>query len=99
MEEQKRIIAEEEAQALETPIDARIHKVEVPPESTLEFDAKVLKLQQQFPVFASREDAEYFSMLPLSRQDSIAVLQRAREIQMESEKENESWMKQSLSLK
>lgn len=99
MEEQKRKIAEEEAQAIETPLDARIHRVEVPSESTLEFDAKVIKLQQQFPVFASHEDAEYFSMLPLSRQDSIAVLQRAREIQLEGEKEKESWMNQSVSLK
>lgn len=81
MEERKRSIAEEELAALETPVAASINTVPVPVDTPLEFDAKVMKTMQQFPVFKSRADAEYFSMLPLSRKDSINVLRRALEIQ------------------
>ena len=94
MEEHKRTIAEEELSALETPVAARINAVPVPLDNPVEFDAKVMKTMQQFPVFKTREDAEYFSMLPLSRKDSINVLHRALEIQRE-----ESQTKQPVSEK
>lgn len=99
MEEQKRVIAEEEALALETLPSARINNVPLPIETAAEFDAKVDKLRRQFPVFVSREDAEYFSMLPLSRTDSMAVLKRAMELQAEEEEHRDDWNKQSTSSK
>lgn len=84
------LIAEEKA-ALDTPIDARIHTVELPPQSKEEIEAQGEKLWQQFPCFSTKEDAMYFSMLPLSRQDSVAVLTKAMEIEREELKQTQKW--------
>ena len=84
------LIAEEKA-ALDTPIDARIHTVDLPFESKEEIEAKGEKLWRQFPCFKTKEDAMYFSMLPLSHQDSIAVLTKAMEIERERQTVTQSW--------
>lgn len=84
------IIAEEKA-ALDTPIDARIHTVELPPQSKEEVEAQGDKLWRQFPCFKTKEDAMYFSMLPLSRQDSVAVLTKAMEIERENRSNTDKW--------
>ena len=82
-EEKKLALIKEEEDALDTPLDARIHRVELPPQTKQEVDDAADKLWRDYPCFKSREDATYFSMLPLSRQDSIAVLQRASELENE----------------
>lgn len=82
-EERKLSIIKEEKDALDTPLDARIHRVELPPQTKQEVEDAADKLWRDYPCFKSREDAEYFSMLPLSRQDSVAVLVRASEIENE----------------
>lgn len=84
------LIAEEKA-ALDTPIDARIHTVDLPPENHEEIQAKGEKLWRQFPCFKTKEDAMYFSMLPLSRQDSVAVLTKAMEIEREQNERSKKW--------
>ena len=84
------LIAEEKA-ALDTPIDARIHTVDLPPETKDEVEAKGEKLWKQFPCFKTKEDAMYFSMLPLDRKDSVMVLQKAIEIEREEAEEAKKW--------
>ena len=81
----KQELIKEEVDALDTPLDARIHRVELPPQTKQEVDDVADKLWRDYPCFKSREDAEYFSMLPLSRQDSVAVLTRASEIERETD--------------
>lgn len=79
----KQTLIKEEMDALDTPLDARIHKVDLPPQTKQEVEDVADKLWRDYPCFKSRMDAEYFSMLPLSRQDSMAVLQRASELERE----------------
>lgn len=80
-DERKLAIIKEEEDALETPKDARINHVELPPQTKKEVEDVAEKLWRDYPCFRSKEDAEYFSMLPLSRQDSQMVLVRASEIE------------------
>lgn len=80
----KQELIKEEVDALDTPLDARIHRVELPPQTKQDMDDVADQLWRDYPCFKSREDAKYFSMLPLSRQDSVAVLYRASEIQREN---------------
>lgn len=87
---EEHLIAEEKA-ALDTPINARIHTVDLPHESKEEIEAKGEKLWRQFPCFKTKEDAMYFSMLPLNRQDSMAVLTKAMEIEREKQTVTQSW--------
>lgn len=84
------LLAEEKA-ALDTPIDARIHTVEIPPQSKDEVEAQGEKLWRNFPCFKTKEDALYFSMLPLSRKDSVMVLQKAIEFEKQELEEREKW--------
>ena len=84
-------LVKEEKAALDTPIDARIHTVELPPQSEKEVDEYGEKLWRQYTCFKTKEDAMYFSMLPLSRKDSAMVLTRAMEIERQNEKETDKW--------
>jgi hypothetical protein len=82
-EEKKLAIIQEEKDALDTPLDSRIHTVQLPPQTKQKVDDAAEKLWRDYPCFRTREDAEYFSMLPLSRQDSVMVLERASELERE----------------
>lgn len=80
-EETKLALIQEEKDALDTPLDARIHTVQLPPQTKQEVEDVAEKLWRDYPCFRTREDAEYFSMLPLSKEDSILVLKRASELE------------------
>ena len=84
------LIAEEKA-ALDAPLNARIHTVDLPPQSKEEVEAQCDKLWRRFPCFKTKEDAMYFSMLPLSRQDSVAVLAKAMEIEKQMQDDTMKW--------
>ncbi len=82
-DDKKHTLIKEEVDAFDTPLDARIHQVALPPQTIKEAEDIADKLWRDYPCFKSREDAAYFSMLPLSRQDSVAVLVRATELENE----------------
>lgn len=81
----KQELIEEEKAACDTPLDARIHTAELPPQTAKEVEAAADALYKRFAdVFSSYEDAEYFSMLPLDKQARMKVINRAREIDREA---------------
>jgi len=85
-------LLEEEQEACDTPLDAKIHKVPVPRETEAEVEEEAKNLYAQFcDVFKCKEDAEYFSMLPLSKKDRMTVLKRASEITKEEKQQQEDW--------
>jgi hypothetical protein len=91
MATQKEKLIKEEKSALDTPIDARIHTAELPPQTEKEVEDYCDKMWRQYPCFKTKEDAMYFSMLPLSRTDSTLVLKRAMEIEKQTQKESDKW--------
>lgn len=84
-------LIQEEKAALDTPINARIHTVELPPQTEKEVDEYADKLWRTYTCFKTKEDAMYFSMLPLSRTDSALVLAKAMDIEKQNKKESDTW--------
>jgi len=91
MDTHEKDLIQEEKAALDTPINARIHTVEIPPQTEEEANDHGEKLWRQFPCFKTKEDAMYFSMLPLSPTDSVRVLTRAMELEGQNKKEARMW--------
>jgi len=72
----------EEQKARDLPLTHAIHTAEVPSEDIAQRDIDVGRLADKYNnVFKTREDAEYFAMLPLSRTDRELVLARALHIE------------------
>ena len=79
--EMNSVLVAEEMEAYDTPLHRAIHTADVPSEDLRERDGEVDQLVQKYrDVFTSKEDAEYFAMLPLSVKDRVSVLNRAREL-------------------
>jgi hypothetical protein len=79
--EMNSVLVAEEMAAYDTPLHRAIHTAEVLSEDLRERDEEVTHLVQKYrDVFRSKEDAEYFAMLPLSVKDRVSVLNRAREL-------------------
>ena len=69
----------EEQEGRDLSLSHAIHTADVPSEDISQRDKDIERLANKYEdVFKSREDAEYFAMLPLSRQDRERVLVRAR---------------------
>jgi hypothetical protein len=91
--EKKMSMIKEEMLAYDSPLDARIHQVKAPPETDRELAADAEMLYAAGTgVFSSYEEAEYFSMLPLTVADRVAVLARTRELQQIHEKQKAAWL-------
>jgi hypothetical protein len=82
-------LKQEERLAYETPLTARIHRARAPAESMVEAKKEADYVYNKYRgVFAEYEDAELFSMLPLTAQQRDDVIKRAREIRGEQSKKD-----------
>ena len=74
----REVVALEEKEGRDAPLDARIHTVSMPPddEKGLSVDAREVYNEHRH-LFKSYEEAEYFAMLPLSMKQREHVLARA----------------------
>ena len=80
------VLVAEEMAACDTPLHRAIHTAELASEDLRERDGEVAHLVQKYrDVFSSKEDAEYFAMLPLSVKDRVSVLNRARELRRDGD--------------
>ena len=71
-------IIEEESLARDMPLNARIHTAEIPPDDPKQLEVVARSLYNQYRhVFKDYEEAEYFTMLPLSMRQRDHVLARA----------------------
>ena len=87
-------LMKEEVDAIDMPLNARIHRVPVPDDSVTGVEDEVNRVYSQYrQVFTSKEDAEYFSMLPLSDTDRDRVLKRAKELVDEELAVRDEWLK------
>jgi hypothetical protein len=69
----------EEKSGRDFPAQRSIDTAEIPSEDIAERDKYIERLATKYEdVFKTREDAEYFAMLPLSDADRDRVLSRAR---------------------
>lgn len=83
---------EEEKGACDTPLDARIHTVQLPPDGQAEVERDALAVHSRYAhLFKNSEEATYFSMLPLDTAARESVLKRALEIQCETRKAEALW--------
>jgi hypothetical protein len=82
-EDEKTSLLEEERAALETPLDARINSVDVPPETKEQWKEVSRDICQRYRhLFKNREEAELFSMLPLTTDEQRdRVIKRALELE------------------
>ena len=86
------LLIEEEKGACDTPLSARIHTVQLPPDGQAEAEREALHVHSRYAhVFANSEEATYFSMLPLDAAARETVLKRALEIQRESREAEALW--------
>ena len=91
-EELKTQLITEEIDACDTPLNARIHQVDLQPETELELEAETRKVWAKYSdVFKNYEEAEYFSMLPLSTKDRHEIIKRAKDIQRNSMETKKYW--------
>lgn len=85
-------LREEEKLAYDTPLTSRIHQVKLPPQSIQELEAEINSCHIKYGnLFPSYEDAEYFSMLPLTDETRRAVLQRAQVLEQERRTHQAKW--------
>jgi hypothetical protein len=72
-------LIDEEAAAFDVPLANKIHTAALLSEDMKQRDAEIAKIASEYEdAFKTKEDAEYFAMLPLSRSDRVRVLDRAR---------------------
>ena len=77
-EKMKMAVAYEESLARDTPVTAAIHTVELPPDDAKSLEAVARDVYGEYRhIFKNFEEAEYFSMLPLSVKQRDHVLSRA----------------------
>lgn len=77
----KQALVREEQEACDTPLDARIHHVDLVEDDMGARDRELNCLADKYSdVFRNRDDAIFFAMLPLTAVDRDGVLTRAREI-------------------
>ena len=89
---EKSLLIGEEKMAYDTPLDARIHSVQLPPEGRLETERDTASVYARFAdVFKDYEEATYFSMLPLDVAARETVLKRALEIKQETKQKEAEW--------
>lgn len=82
----------EEADACDTPLDAKIHTAQLPPSTQKELDADTQALYVKHSgVFKDYQEAEYFAMLPLSKEDRVRILARAGEFEREEARIKSVW--------
>tara|TARA_B110000046_G_C12949911_1_gene379656 strand:- start:388 stop:675 length:288 start_codon:yes stop_codon:yes gene_type:complete len=86
-------LLEEEKLACDTPLSSRIHRVKLPAtnEKEVELEAQSCYLKYN-NLFQAYEDAEYFSMLPLTQTTRQAVLERAIVLEEEARHQKAKWM-------
>ena len=85
-------LIEEEKLAYDTPLDARIHTSVLPPHTDQELKAEAERVYLEGKgVFKDLQEAEYFSMLPLSKEDRMKILTRTLEIQREEKAAKATW--------
>jgi len=84
-EKEEGAITEELERKAYDEVNESVAKARLPPETIesaeKELDAMYLLHGHHF---ASREDSDFFAMLPLSKQQRLDVIQRARQIERES---------------
>ena len=77
-EKDRLVVAAEEAEARDVDVAARIHVVELPPDDVKGVELQAREVYNEYRhLFKSYEEAEYFSMLPLSVKQRSHVLARA----------------------
>ena len=86
-EKYRLVVAAEEAEGRDVDVAARIHVVELPPDDVKGVELQAREVYNEYRhLFKSYEEAEYFSMLPLSVKQRSHVLARAVAL---SERDNE----------
>ena len=91
-QEVKEALIAEEAGACDTPLDAKIHTAQLPPSTQKGIDAETQALYVNHRgVFRDYEDAEYFAMLPLSKEDRVRILARAGELERQGGEAKATW--------
>lgn len=95
MDKKTKDLLNEELDALDVPVGARINTVQLPPQTpqAVEDDARALFVQYAH-LLPTIEDAEYFSMLPLSASDRSKILTRATELDIEARKLKVAWIQE-----
>ena len=90
----------EEVAACDTPLNARIHSIGLPPDTVLACEAEAQAVYVKYSdTFKKFEDAEYFSMLPLDKASRDTVLKRAVELEKERLKNERECLQQCASTK
>ena len=90
--DERAALIEEEKLGCDTPLDARIHTVPSPLETDREIEVEAERLYTEGRgIFKNLKEAEYFSMLPLSKQERLAVIRRTLEIQQEDADAKAAW--------
>lgn len=88
----KRDLIEEEKAALDTPLDAAIHTARLHPDTQEAFETEAKAFYAAHSdVFASYEEAEYFSMLPLNKSGRRQVMDRALQLVKEEQAAKQAW--------
>ena len=72
------VVNMEESLARDMPLDASIHTVNLPPDDPKQLEVVAREVYTQYRhIFKDYEEAEYFTMLPLSMKQRDHVLTRA----------------------
>jgi hypothetical protein len=88
----KSMLAEEEKKACDTPLGARIHTAQLPPDCEAEAGREAMRVHARYgDLFKNYEEAEYFSMLPLDKAARETVLKRAIALELESKADVNAW--------
>jgi hypothetical protein len=90
--DERAALIEEEKLGCDTPLGARIHTVPSPLATDREIEVEAERVYTEGRgLFKNLKEAEYFSMLPLSKQERLAVIRRTLEIQQEDADAKAAW--------
>ena len=93
--DERAALIEEEKLGCDTPLGARIHTVPSPLETDREIEVEAERLYTQGRgIFKTLQEAEYFSMLPLSKQERLDIIRRTLEIEQEDTETKAIWSQQ-----
>jgi hypothetical protein len=91
--DERAALIEEEKLGCDTPLDSRIHTAPLPLPTSRELEVEAERVYAAGKgIFKDMQEAEYFSMLPLTKRDRLAVIKRTFEIQREEQAAKAAWL-------